>query len=261
MQDGKLATAARFGLGLLLTAGMVGAGLALSGRSARALSYFQPSPASLRLPGLPLLSGCEAKAQRLVVNGHPVRALVGVSKRPLRDVLDHYEAIAKKQLKRGAPYLREDGKRSGSLLWVTPDGVSRAVILSRTADDRGTQFRLVVDETKRELGTASKNDRLPGGLALAALPGFEAPYTVSAQDGSGVALLRGPGDARGVTARLLSELEDRGFAADRQALHIYKGHGELAIPLVHTRGGLRGVLKVTPDKRAARACLSLHPSS
>jgi len=261
LQDGKLATAARFGLGLLLTAGMVGTGLALSGRSARALSYFQPSPASFSLPGLPLLKGCEASAQRLTVNGHQVRALEGVSKRPLRDVLDHYEAIAKRQLKRGAPYIREDGKHSGSLLWVTPDGISRAVILSRPKDGRGTHFRLVVDETKRALQSATKNDRLPGGLALAGLPGFTAPYTVSAADGSGVAMLRGPGDARGVTARLLSELEDRGFQADRQALHVYKGHGELAIPLVHTRGGLRGVLKVTPEKRAARACLSLHPSS
>ncbi|MGE0706455.1 MAG: hypothetical protein AB7N76_15385 [Planctomycetota bacterium] len=263
----SFANAGRFALGLLLTAGLVAGGLVLSGSSARALSYVR-GPASARLPGLDAMRGSNVlgvlgSSRQVAVNERDVRVLDCLTDRAPKAVLEHYEQVAKAELRADAPYLRQDGPDRWGLLWATPDRISKAVLVWPGPNGRGARYRLIVDESRQPLGLVRGTRALVGGIAPASLTGCEIGHSVCAEDGSGLLLLHAAReDARGFAGRLLEVLEERGFRCDRATLRAYEGRGELVIPLRHDTGGLRGVLKVTPEERlGARAFLSLHPEA
>jgi hypothetical protein len=249
----------RIFLGALLTAGLVAGGLVLSGKSAKALSYVR-GPVSASLPGLEVIMGSRVSAREVRVNERNLRVLECLTDKTPEQVLDHYEAIAKRQIRPGAPYLRQDGGAFASLLWVTPERITRGVLVSKGPAGKGSRYRLLLDESRQPLTLVNGEHSLPGGLTLGNLPGCKVGHSVVDEDGSGVLLLTSRGMPQDVTARILGPLEERGFKCDRTALDAYRGDGRLVIPLEHSQGGLRGVLKVTPQAGGARASLTLHGS-
>lgn len=254
-------------LGVGLTLALVAGGLWASGTSARALSYVRQGAA--QLPGLNPMQGSSAARKQIEVDGRTLAVLDCTTTRGPKSVLDHYEAQARGQMRRGAPYLRQDPNNLGigTLVWQTPEGVSKAVLVQRdTERKRGTRYRLLVDESKQPLvaaqvgRNAGAERALAGGLVSSALVGCKVVHSVRAPDGTGVTLLEARGDARAVAARLLSQLEAQGFSTDDVAYRAYQGEGDLTLPLSHATQPLRGLLKVTPSGSNSRVVLSVNPS-
>lgn len=253
--------AGRIIAGACLSLGLVGLSVGLSGNGARALALVRP-PAE-GLGGVAALSGsATGRVQEVVLNGRSMRSLECRSRRSPESVLSHYAEIAEAQLAPGVPYIKvEDGPAGGSLHWIDPQGVARAVLVESDPYGGGTRYRILIDESGRTLGSPGQDAALPLGLRPSDFPRATVESSVAAPDGSGLLMLRAPGDPAAVAGRLLGPIEARGFRCDRSALRAYEAaSGLLVIPLKHP-SGVQGTLSITPGEGESRACLSLHPAN
>jgi hypothetical protein len=260
--------AQRVVLGASITAGLIALGLYVSGASpARAWSRLSPQPP---LAGLVALPGSRHGDQEVVLNGRPtpVRVCWHPSRAP-REVLAHYAKVAAGETAAGVPYVLAEAEHGGSVLWVTPEGTRKAVLVD-AAPEGGTVFRLIAEEgASLRAGQPvpafgpkpAKEVLLPGGAA--APPGVRVGFCVVNPDGSGTATLDANGAPRDVAARVLAELERVGFSVagdDPEARLLSEAlpQTRTILPLRHRSGTLSGHLSVSPHEAGVRAALTIR---
>lgn len=245
-------------LGIALTAGLASLGLWLSGSGARALAYVHPAASGLG--DVEAMDGsATGRVEEVVLNGRPMRVLVCTTSRSPRQVLDYYGRLAERQTGPDVPFVAAKDGQGGAVLWTSPDGVSRAVLVeAHPTRSGGARYRILLDGSGKSLGAPTRGAGLAAGVRSEDFQGWTLQSSVSSPDGTGTLVFTGPGDVRGGAHRMLEALEARGFSCDRDALEAYRpGAGRLVIPLTHG-GGARGTLSLTPGEGQARACLSVY---
>ena len=254
-------------LGAGLTAGLLALGFYVTGASpARAWSRLAPPAAP---GGFVVIDGSQQGYQEVTLNGRPTRVLVCThpGKSP-REVLKHYARVAAAETPPKIPFVAEEADDGGSLVWVTPDGTRKAVLVGPIPGGVGSVFRLIsVEGPSLQTGQPvpsrapppGEATLLPGGAI--APPGFRVGFCLTRPDGSGSAVLEARGACRDVAARLLDELERVGFSVEEQAAQALRAatpDTRLLLPLRHRSGSSSGHLAVSPSEDGARASLSVR---
>jgi hypothetical protein len=245
-------------VGAGLTLGLVALGLYVTGNSARALSLVTPASKD---GGFFVPRGSSGVVQTVILNGKP--ATVQLCRHPTRtpkSVLDAYRDVAANETLANVPYAIDETADGGTLVWATPDGSRKAVVVTPHPAG-GSEFRLISEPTPSTVGQVlPQSTTLPGGIQ--APPGFQVGFCVTQPGGTGSAMLEAPGTCREVAAGLLSELRGARFDTQRadaeaNALNTQNTR-RLVLPFEHASGALAGHLIVTPTRQGARACLTVR---
>ena len=252
---------ARVVLGVGLTVGLVAFGLTFTGVSVPSFSLFGPTIPD-KLHGLQPLPGSDlTPPQSLLLNGQPTDVAVCRSNQSVADVVEHYRRIASRETKAGVPYVHSSSPAGGSILWVTKDGLNKAVLVQPEEDGHGSVYRLIVDDNRQAL--TRQPTELPGGLR--SLPGFTVTMSVGRANGAGSVFMDANGEPGDVAARLLNLLAEAGYRSDRTRLAAYQAQSKtkrtrrLTIPFQHGARSLSGHLVVEPAPAGStRVCLTFR---